>query len=89
MAERMLTTTDNPYNPFNNFDKWYAYDVLLARQQGRPNVCSYLARMARVSSRLPDKLYDKAVDSAIEEIVDRNITGKYKAVTEEEAKTLL
>lgn len=89
MAEHMLTTTDNPYNPWNNFDKWYAYDNLLARQQGRPDVCSYLARIAKVSTQLPDKLYHQAIESAIDEIVEFNVTGKYKSVTEEEAKVLL
>ena len=89
MAVRMLTTTDNPYNPFDNFDKWYAYDDVLARQQGRPNVCSYLARIARISNQLPEKLIDNAIESAIDEILEFNITGKYRAVTEEEAAKLM
>ena len=25
---KMLTTTDNPYNPFTQFDQWYDYDLL-------------------------------------------------------------
>lgn len=89
MAVRMLTTTDNPYNPFDNFDKWYAYDDVLARQQGRPNVCSYLARIARISNQLPEKLIDNAIESAIDEILEFNVTGKYRAVTEEEASKLM
>lgn len=89
MQTRMLTTTDNPYNPFDNFDKWYAYDDVLARQQGRPNVCSYLARVARISNQLPQKLIDQAINSAIDEILEYNFTGKYMAVTEEEAKKLM
>jgi hypothetical protein len=89
MSEYLLTTTDNPYNPFDNFDRWYNQDLLLARQQGRPDVCSYLDRIARVNSQLPDGMYEKAVDSAIDEIVEFNVTGKYRKISEEEAKRTL
>lgn len=90
MSECLLTTTDNPYNPFDNFDEWYNYDLLLARQQERPDVCSYLDRISRVNSLMPSGMYDKAVESAIDEIVEFNITGKYMKITEEEAaKTLI
>ena len=26
-SEYMLTTIDNPFNPFTNFDDWYAFDT--------------------------------------------------------------
>ena len=26
MNDTFLTTTDNPYNPFTQFDQWYTYD---------------------------------------------------------------
>lgn len=89
MSEVMLTTTDNPYNPFDNFDTWYAYDGLLARQQGRPQVCSYLARIARTSSQMTEEMEQRAIETAIDEIVEFNITGKYRKITEEEAKALI
>lgn len=28
MAIAMLTTIDNPYNPFDKFDEWLDYDLL-------------------------------------------------------------
>ena len=40
----MLTTTDNPYNPFKNFDEWFMYDT----EKGY-NSCGYLARIAKLS----------------------------------------
>jgi len=90
MSEYTLTTTDNPYNPFDNFDKWYNQDLLLARQQGRPDCLGYWARMSRVNSQLPSGMYDKAVDTALDEIIEFNVTGKYMKVSEEEAqKTLI
>ena len=36
----MLTTMDNPFNPFIQYNEWYAYDV----NKGY-NTCAYLARL--------------------------------------------
>ena len=38
----MLSTIDNPFNPFDDFDSWFHYDI----EKGY-NSCSYLARIAR------------------------------------------
>lgn len=76
MEERMLTTEDNPYDPFTQFDEWYAFDT-----QNGYNTCSYLARIAMTSNELSDTDYDQALDAAIDEIVEYNLTGNYKIVT--------
>jgi len=76
MEERMLTTEDNPYDPFTQFEEWYAFDI-----QNGYNTCSYLARIAMTSNELSDKDYDQALDSAIDEILEYNLTGNYKVVT--------
>lgn len=75
MEERMLTTEDNPYDPFTQFDEWYAYDI----QQGY-NTCAYLARIAVTSDELSETDNDQALDAAIDEIVEFNLTGNYKVV---------
>ena len=41
----MLTTIDNPYNPFTNFDEWWAFDI----SHGY-NTCAYLSRIVDVFS---------------------------------------
>lgn len=74
----MLTTVDNPYNPFTNYDEWYEYDV----SHGY-NTCSYLARIAKVSDELSDYDYSQTLEQAIDEIVKLNILGKYIKVTPE------
>lgn len=92
MAEHMLTTTDNPYDPFNNFNKWYDYDRDLARHQGRPDCLSYQARMASrngLNSQMPEGMYRRIIEETIQEIVFNNVTGKYMMVTEEEASKLM
>ena len=68
MNDMMLTTTDNPWNPNTHFKEWYAWDT--AKGYG---TCEYLARIARVSSELPDPVNDAIIDDAIDEIVKRDL----------------
>lgn len=76
MAQHMLTTVDNPYNPFTEFDEWNAYDIALGY-----NSLAYLARVVRTSRELSDADQSLAFELAIEEIVTENITGMYRKVT--------
>ena len=63
----MLTTKDNPYNPFTNFDEWFAFDS----QKGY-HTCSYLARVARTSPDLSDEEETRTINDAITRIVLAN-----------------
>ena len=72
-----LTTTDNPFSPFVQWDEWYAFDV----SKGY-NTCSYLARVVRGSNELSDADEDLAIENAIDEIVNLNVTGNYVKVFE-------
>lgn len=74
--EYMLTTEDNPYNPFVNFDEWYAWDVAHGY-----NTCAYLARIAKDSPDISPAQSKTANDEAIDEILDFNLTGNYIKVT--------
>lgn len=71
----MLTTIDNPFDPFTEFDQWYDYDV----RHGY-NSCSYLARVSSTSYSLPDSINSEEIERAIDEIVELNINGMYKKV---------
>ena len=75
----MLTTIDNPFNPFTQYKEWRGYDV----DEGY-YTNEYLARIAIVSSELPEELYDREFERAIDEIVKENILGIYKKVSEED-----
>lgn len=78
MAESMLTTVDNPYNPFVQFDEWMAFD------EGKGyHSCSYLARIATTSSDLSDQINSEIIEEAINEIIDMNVLGIYQKVTKE------
>ena len=78
MFVAFLTTEDNPYDPCDEFDDWYGYDVY----QGY-NTCSYVARIARTSDELSDAEYNQAVEAAIDEILELNLTGNYKKIIKE------
>lgn len=75
MAVHMLTTVDNPYNPFTQFDEWYRFD-----EQSGYQTTGYLARITYSSSDLSDADQSSAIESAIDEAVQQNITGKYVKV---------
>jgi hypothetical protein len=76
MEQQWITTLDNPFDPFTQFDDWFAYDT----DHGY-NTCSYLDRIANTSNELSDYDNDQAIDVAIDEIMRLNITGMYKRVT--------
>lgn len=78
LEEAMLTTIDNPYNPFTQYDEWYAYDRYLGHYTPE-----YLARVAIVSDGLSPADQELAIDDAIAEIVDLNFNGLYVRVTRE------
>lgn len=75
----MLTTIDNPFNPFTQWDDWKRYD-----EDKKYYTCSYLARIAKTSDELSEADYDQAIEDAIDEIVKLNILGIYKKVYENE-----
>ena len=78
MEVAMLTTLDNPYNPFTQPDEWYAMDRYLGHYTPE-----YLARIAVISNGLSPADQELAIDEAINEIVSYNLNGLYCKVTEE------
>lgn len=73
----MLTTIDNPFNPFTQWDEWKRFD-----EDKKYFTCGYLARIAKTSDDLSEADYRQAIKDAIDEIVSFNILGIYKKVYE-------
>lgn len=71
----MLTTIDNPFNPFTQFDSWFMFDV----EKGY-NSCSRLARFARTSDQLTEQENDEEIERAIDEIIIYDPFNVYKKV---------
>jgi hypothetical protein len=70
--EYLLTTIDNPFNPFTDYDEWYKYDV----DKGY-YTCAYLARITNSSDELSDTDQLIAIDQAMNDIVKYNVLGIY------------
>jgi hypothetical protein len=73
MQQCMLTTFDNPYNPFEQFASWFLFDV----EKGY-NTCAYLGRIARTSDQLTEEENNKEVERAIDEIIRYDFRNIYK-----------
>lgn len=71
----MLTTFDNPYNPFDQFEEWFLYDV----GQGY-NTCGYLDRVADLPNDLSDEEEKTATEQAIDSIILHDFMNIYKKI---------
>ena len=77
--EVMLTTIDNPYSPFEQFDLWLLFD----KEKGY-NTCEYLARIVNLTNDMSEKEIEVATDKAIDDIIVNDPFGIYKKVTSED-----
>jgi hypothetical protein len=74
--EYMLTTVDNPFDPFTRFDEWLEYDISMGY-----NTSSFLARIAKVSNDLSQDDQALEIQNAIDEIVRENVSGMWRKVS--------
>ena len=76
--ESMLTTVDNPHDPFTDWENWYQWD-----ERAGYHTTSFLARIVQTSNEISDPDWDLAMDQAIDEIVKENVSGVYVKVMRE------
>ena len=81
MARCALTTIDNPYDPFENFDSWLLFDS----EKGY-NSCAYLDRVSHTSEALTDRENEKEIERAIDDIIKYDFLNIYKKVREKKKK---
>lgn len=77
----MITTFDNPFNPFTNFDEWNLFDV----EKGY-YTCNYLARIVNLSEDMTEKEENAEIERAIDEIIEYNPIPIYKKIYNEAVK---
>lgn len=76
MTQHMLTTVDNPYSPFDQFDEWYAFDTLNGY-----HTLALLGRVVVTSDDLSEADQAVAIEDAIDEIVEYNFSGMHRKVS--------
>ena len=74
----MLTTFDNPFNPFIDFRSWFEFDV----EKGY-NSCSYLARIANIDDDFSEEEANLEIERAIDEIIENDFLNIYKKIRQE------
>ena len=81
MASVMLTTIDNPYNPFKDFENWYRYDELHGY-----STCGLLARITTMNENalMTDTEEKELIENSIDQIIEMN-NKLYKKVFEKDS----
>lgn len=79
--EYMLTTVDNPFDPFTMFDEWMQYDTRMGY-----HTLAFLGRIAKVSNDLSEPDQALAIQQAIDEIVSENVSGMWRKVSRDSIK---
>ena len=68
-----LTTFDNPYDPFDQFELWLLFD----KEQGY-NTCEYLARVAKLSENMSENEKEEEINRAMDQIIKNDFLNIYK-----------
>ncbi|MCC8049718.1 MAG: hypothetical protein LIP10_03530 [Clostridiales bacterium] len=71
-GDTLLTTMDNPYNPFTQFSQWFLYDEGMGY-----HTCGLIARIARTSDAFSDKENEEEFKRACNEVIKTDFTNKY------------
>ena len=77
--ECMLTTIDNPYDPFEDFTSWMLFD----NEKGY-NSSGRLMRIANITDEMSQFEIDQEVERAIDEIIFYDPLNIYKKVRRKE-----
>ena len=73
--EYMLTTFDNPYNPFDQFTQWNLFDV----EKGY-NTASHLARITKHTDDMTEQEEIAENERAIDFLIEHDLLNIYKKV---------
>lgn len=78
----MLTTFDNPFNPFVDFSSWYMFDC-----EKQHNTCGRLARLAKLDSEMTEKEVNTEKERVMDFIIQHDVEGIFFKGTEEQIES--
>lgn len=73
----LITTADNPWNPYTNWDEWYRFDM----QHGY-DTCGRLSRLAPIAEFLPETIQNEILSDAMEQMLKEGAISKEGNFTE-------
>lgn len=71
-----LTTHDNPFDPYEQFDSWYLFDM----EKGY-DCCGKLNRLSNFEDDMTQIEIHKEIENAIDKLIAIDFTNTYKKVT--------
>ena len=71
----MLTTVDNPFDPFEEFALWFLFDI----EHGY-YTCAHLARVVELTDDMSEAEVDAEMSRAIDEIIKYDFLDIYRRV---------
>lgn len=80
--EFMLTTVDNPFDPFEQFASWLLFD----NEKGY-NTCGKLARIAQFSDDMTQNEIEIETNRAIDEIIANDFLNLYAKAYKKDKET--
>ena len=80
----MLSTVDNPYDPFEQFNLWLMFD----KEKGYDS-CERLARLVDLTDDMTQKEIDEEIERAMDELIKLDFTDTFIKVYKESIDTQL
>ena len=78
LREVTVTTIDNPFNPFEDFNSWFMFDI----EKGY-YTSSKLARLTNLEDNMTEKEENEEVERAVDELIEIDPLDIYIKLTRE------
>ena len=73
-----ITTTDNPFNPFDDFNSWFMFDI----EKGY-YTSSKIARLTHLTDDMTEKEENEEIERAIDELIKVDPLDIYIKIVDE------
>lgn len=84
MGNYMVTTIDNPWNPFTQYHEWLSYDI-----SHWYSTDAWIAILSKTSSDLPLQEQEEQIDFGVQRLLELDPYGLHVKVYEDEADVMI